>query len=52
MTKHRKAPPRFKSEAEERAFWESHDSTEFVDWRRAEQVRLPNLKPSTKTMRT
>ena len=50
MTKHRKTPPRFKTEAEERAFWESHDSTEFVDWRRAEQVRLPNLKPSTRTV--
>jgi predicted DNA binding CopG/RHH family protein len=50
MTKHRKTPPRFKTEAEERAFWESHDSTAFVDWRRAEQVRLPNLKPSTKTI--
>jgi hypothetical protein len=35
--------------AEEYAFWESHDSTEFIDWRRAEQVRLPNLRPSTKT---
>jgi CopG antitoxin of type II toxin-antitoxin system len=28
----KKAIPVFKSEAEERAFWESHDSTEYVDW--------------------
>lgn len=34
-----------KSEAEERAFWETHDSVEHVDWRRAEKSRLPNLKP-------
>jgi predicted DNA binding CopG/RHH family protein len=39
--------PTFTSEAEERRFWESHDSTEHVDWSRAERVRLPNLKPST-----
>ena len=39
--------PRFESEAEERRFWESHDSTDHVDWRRAERVRLSNLRPST-----
>ena len=42
--------PRFESEAEERAFWERHDSTEYVDWRQAERATLPNLKPSTKTI--
>jgi predicted DNA binding CopG/RHH family protein len=39
--------PTFATEAEERAFWESHDSADHFDWRRAERVRLPNLKPST-----
>jgi predicted DNA binding CopG/RHH family protein len=39
--------PTFESEAEERRFWESHDSAEQVDWSRAERVRLPNLRPST-----
>ena len=42
--------PEFKSEAEERAFWESHDSSEYLDWRTAKPVLLPNLKPSTKTI--
>jgi predicted DNA binding CopG/RHH family protein len=42
--------PIFRSEAEERRFWESHDSTEYVDWSQAERVRLPNLKPSTKSI--
>jgi len=42
--------PDFKSEAEERAFWESHDSTDYVDWREAERVRFPNLKPSSKSI--
>jgi predicted DNA binding CopG/RHH family protein len=45
--KKRKLSPRFKSEAEERKFWETHDSTDYIDWSKAERVRLPNLKPST-----
>jgi predicted DNA binding CopG/RHH family protein len=43
----RKSIPTFKSEAEERKFWEAHDSTEYVDWSKAERARFPNLKPST-----
>jgi len=50
MTRKPKALPAFRDEAEERAFWESHDSTDFIDWSRAERVRLPNLKPSTKAI--
>jgi predicted DNA binding CopG/RHH family protein len=42
-----KQRPRFKTEAKERKFWETHDSTDYVDWSKAERVRLPNLKPST-----
>ena len=42
--------PDFESEAEERAFWESHDSTDYVDWSTAEPVRFPNLKPSSKSI--
>jgi predicted DNA binding CopG/RHH family protein len=42
-----KRVPVFKTEAEERKFWETHDSTDYVDWSKAERVRLPNLKPST-----
>ena len=45
-----KTSPKFKNEAEERAFWEKHDSSEYVDWNRAEFVTMPNLKPSTKTI--
>jgi hypothetical protein len=36
-----KTPPKFKNEAAERAFWESHDSSEYVDWSRAQRVQLP-----------
>lgn len=42
--------PDFKTEEEERAFWEHHDSSDYVDWCKAEAVTLPNLKPSTKTI--
>lgn len=42
-----KAVPNFKSEADERKFWETHDSTEYIDWSKAERARFPNLKPST-----
>jgi predicted DNA binding CopG/RHH family protein len=39
--------PRFRSEAEERNFWETHDSTDYLDWSKAQRVRFPNLKLST-----
>lgn len=39
--------PTFKSEEDEREFWESADSTQYVDWSKARIVRFPNLRPST-----
>ena len=50
MSKQRKKIPSFKSEEEERAFWETHDSTDYLDWTQAQQVIMPNLKASTKTI--
>jgi len=50
MSKQPKAVPKFANEAEERAFWETHDSTEYLDWSKAQKVVLPNLKPTTKTI--
>jgi predicted DNA binding CopG/RHH family protein len=52
MSKPTKPLPKFKDEAEERAFWEAkgNDSTDYLDWTRAQRVVLPNLKPSTKTI--
>jgi predicted DNA binding CopG/RHH family protein len=40
--------PEFKNEDEEREFWKEHDSAEFIDWTKAEQLVLPKLKPSIK----
>jgi predicted DNA binding CopG/RHH family protein len=50
MAKKFKPLPRFKNEDAERRFWETHDSTEYVDWSKARRVRFPNLKPSTKSI--
>jgi hypothetical protein len=33
-------------ETVERAFWEANDSANHIDWRKAERMRLPNLKRS------
>ena len=42
--------PEFKTEAEEREFWETHDSAEYIDWSRAKKVQFPNLKASTQSI--
>lgn len=47
MARNIKNVPVFKTEAEERAFWEANDSAGLVDWNKAERTRLPNLKPSS-----
>ena len=36
--------PYFETEDEERAWWGSHDSTDYVDWGKARRVQFPNLK--------
>ncbi len=40
--------PHFKTEAEEREFWQTHDSTEYVDYSSMENWRFPNLKLTSK----
>lgn len=50
MKKSLKKIPSFKSENAERTFWDTHDSTEYVDWSKAKRARFPNLKPSTETI--
>jgi uncharacterized DUF497 family protein len=50
ISKRPKAIPKFASEAAERAFREKNDSTEYLDWSKAQVATFPNLKPSTKTI--
>ncbi len=42
--------PKFRTEEEEREFWASHDSTEYIDWSKAESITLSNLKPSVRSI--
>jgi len=48
----RKKLPNFKTEQEEREFWDTHSSEEYVDWNKVEVIDapFPKLKPSTKTI--
>lgn len=50
MKKRIKAIPHFASEEEEKRFWEQNDSSDYLDWDKARQVVMPNLKPTTKTI--
>jgi predicted DNA binding CopG/RHH family protein len=50
MARAKKQIPEFRSEEEERKFWATHDSTEFVDWSGAKRQKLPNLKPTLRTI--
>ena len=45
-----KSLPKFKSEQEERDFWESHDATDYLDFSVAGEALFPNLKPTTRTI--
>ncbi len=42
--------PNFKTEDEEREFWATHDSTQYVDWSKAQKAIFPNLKPTTESI--
>jgi len=46
----KKRIPKFKNEEEEREFWTTHDSTEYVNWAKAKPALFANLKQSTKTI--
>ncbi len=50
MNRKLKNLPNFKTEAAERKFWETHDSSDFVDWNQTERARFANLKPSSKSI--
>ena len=45
-----KSIPHFASDDEAAKFWDTHDSTEYVDWSRAQRAVFPNLKPTTQTI--
>ncbi len=50
MKKQLKEAPTFSNEEQERQFWEKNNSSDYFDWSKAQQVVMPELKPSTKTI--
>ena len=51
MSSKRKSIPQFSNEDEEREFWATHDSTEYIDWNKVERdPSFSRLKPSTRTI--
>lgn len=46
----KKRLPNFKSEDEERRFWTTADSTEYIDWHLGERKKLVQLKPTLRTI--
>ncbi len=42
--------PKFRNEAEEKLFWEKHDSVDYIDWSSANHVQFPNLRPSLQSI--
>jgi predicted DNA binding CopG/RHH family protein len=46
----KKRLPRFKNEDAERKFWATHDSTDYIDWRKGKRAILPKLRPTSQTI--
>jgi len=46
----KKKIPKFSSEDEEREFWATADSTDYIDWKKGRRMLFPKLRPSLKTI--
>lgn len=46
----KKVLPSFKSEDEERTFWDTHSPLDYFDVARVKKATFPNLKPSLKSI--
>jgi predicted DNA binding CopG/RHH family protein len=42
--------PKFKNTQEEAEFWNTHDSTEYIDWSKADKAIFPSLKFTTESI--
>ncbi len=40
--------PKFKTIAEEKIFWQTHDSMDYIDWSKAKRAYFSNLKKDEK----
>ncbi|MCU1231450.1 MAG: hypothetical protein JWO97_4334 [Acidobacteria bacterium] len=50
MASIRKKIPTFTNEDEEREYWSTADSTEYIDWSKAKERSLSHLKPTLRTI--
>jgi predicted DNA binding CopG/RHH family protein len=50
MAKKLKKIHKFKNEDEEANFWNNHDSTDYIDWSKAQNIIFPNLKPTSRAI--
>lgn len=50
MKKKLKKLPKFKNEDEEREFWSTHSSVDYIDWSKGKVVIFPNLKPTSRAI--
>ena len=41
---------KFKNEDDEREFWSTHDTTEYMDWSKARRLRFIKLRPSVRSI--
>ena len=46
----KKRIPEFRSEDRDRSFWAKRGSTEYIDWSHVKRRKLPELKPSLRTI--
>jgi predicted DNA binding CopG/RHH family protein len=46
----KKRVPEFRTEEQEREFWATQDSTRYIDWSQAKRRKLPDLKPSLRSI--
>ena len=52
MSKKLKEIPKFANEDEEREFWMTLDTTDYIDWSKARRATFPNLKLTTQSKPT
>lgn len=50
MKKRMQKIPDFENEDQEREFWSAHDSTDYLTWSQAKPIKLPHLRPTTRTI--
>lgn len=46
----KKTLPKFKTEEEERRFWGTADSTQYLDWSAPRRAKFVNLKPTLRSI--